>query len=63
MLAGGIIGNEITSRKGHSSTMGLVGGAIIGGLAGHMLEKGFEKEKKKRKEEQVRRYSDGYDSY
>lgn len=43
--------------------MGLVGGAIIGGLAGHMLEKGFEKEKKKRKEEQVRRYSDGYDSY
>jgi hypothetical protein len=62
VLAGSIIGNEITSRKGHSSTMGLVGGAILGGLAGHVLEKGYEKEKKK-KGERRRRYSDSYDEY
>jgi len=63
-LAGSIIGNQITSRKGHSSTIGLLGGAVIGGLAGNLIEKGYEKEKKKKREEKQRnRYRDGYDSY
>jgi hypothetical protein len=65
MLAGSIIGNQVTARKGHSSTMGLVGGAILGGVVGHVLEQGYEKEKgkKKKKEQRRRRYSDSYGDY
>lgn len=62
VLAGSIIGNQVTSRKGHSSAMGLVGGAILGGVVGHVLEQGYEKEKLKKKERR-RRYSDSYDDY
>jgi hypothetical protein len=61
VLAGSIIGNQVTSRKGHSSAMGLVGGAILGGVVGHVLEQGYEKREKKK--ERRRRYSDSYDDY
>lgn len=53
MVAGGFLGGE--AMKGERSPLGVIGGAVLGGLSANAIEKKREKMKEEKEEEEGKR--------
>jgi len=53
MVAGGFLGGE--AMKGEKSPLGVIGGAVLGGLSANAIEKKREQMKEKKDQEESRR--------
>ena len=53
MVAGGFLGGEAV--KGDRAPLGVIGGALLGGLSANALEKKREQVKEEKEEEEARR--------